>query len=169
MTPTEFESIISANEILQTLALDRTATGIGTGVYTSQKTQFLSIKTTNDISGIDQESLWHPCLIKNALNSITCYSYKFTVRCTHSHHSFFLCLSRFKSGIFANIYFRISSVRLCCLSSEGHNIRNCNFWCNKSLNLGLSLDVKTQNWQYTLENKCSRLYLNGDGRKKKII
>ena len=52
MTPTEFESIISANEILQTLALDRTATGIGTGVYTSQKTQFLSIKTTNDISGI---------------------------------------------------------------------------------------------------------------------
>jgi len=49
--------------------------------------KFLSIKTTNDVSGTDQESLWHPCLIKNALYCITWYSYKVTVRCTHSHHS----------------------------------------------------------------------------------
>jgi hypothetical protein len=51
MTPTEFESITSANERLQTLAFDRIATGIGTGLYTSQKTQFISIKKAIDILG----------------------------------------------------------------------------------------------------------------------
>jgi hypothetical protein len=86
--PADFESISPANERLQTLALDCTATGIGTGVYTSQKTQFLSIKTTNYVSGIDQDSLRSSCLIKKSALCCTTWSlYKVTLHFTHHHHS----------------------------------------------------------------------------------
>ena len=51
MPPDGFELVISASEKQHTVHLDCTATGIGTEIYTSQKTQFLSIRKTNDISG----------------------------------------------------------------------------------------------------------------------
>jgi hypothetical protein len=76
MFPVVFESTLSANERLQNLALDRMATGIGTGVYTSQKTQFMSIRKKNDILGTDQDPLRPLMLNKNALCFITLSLYQ---------------------------------------------------------------------------------------------
>jgi hypothetical protein len=69
--PVVFEFTLSANERLQNLALDRMATGIGTGIYTSQKTQFMSIRKKNYILGTDQDPLRPLMLNRNALCYIT--------------------------------------------------------------------------------------------------